>query len=440
MLVKQFTNRQEDEIETNEGKTQNLNDNNKIAPISKTNINPEIFIKSKLSLGLVDEILTNENLTNEEKEKYIGIKNEINKFNYYFIYDDINIHDSFLIKNLQDNMEELEKPITIKTIPTDLDYEFEFHKLGKRCEGLKERHGIIRNGCLFSSNQPKDKIKDFSKLKDKTHYLKGAEILKENKENCLTSGSKGEWKSKTKNYRIRINYFITPENVNSKQSSFFIYVDNEQQLNEVYSILCYIRFCLKNKIMNADITNKLNKVNISLIKMKKFYTILKILSLKNKIKGRKGFFNQIQNSIDNNTKISVKLKQDFLQPKKEEEKIDNINAPSIVPEQSGTRVIEYSNIHGREKNEKFKKIIPNDDFMPLIANIFSRPNITRTLTDLKNKYASLQNLIPTEIVYEDNNESLKEGICFNVNQGTKIEKDNGWFILKARYSSKIGRT
>ncbi len=36
--------------------------------------------------------------------------------------------------------------------------------------------------------------------------------------------------------------------------------------------------------------------------------------------------------------------------------------------------------------------------MPLIANIFSRPNITRTLTDLKNKYASLQNLIPTEIV------------------------------------------
>ena len=100
MLVKQFTNRPEDEIETNEGKTQNLNDNNKIAPISKTNINPEIFIKSKLSLGLVDEILTNKNLTNEEKEKYIGIKNEINKFNYYFIYDDINIHDSFLIKNI----------------------------------------------------------------------------------------------------------------------------------------------------------------------------------------------------------------------------------------------------------------------------------------------------------------------------------------------------
>ena len=156
--------------------------------------------------------------------------------------------------------------------------------------------------------------------------------------------------------------------------------------------------------------------------MKKFYTILKILSLKNKIKGRKGFFNQIQNSIDNNTKISVKLKQDFLQPKKEEDKIDNINAPSIVPEQSGTRIIDHSNIkksfdtvlkHGREKNEKFKKIIPNDDFMPLIANIFSRPNITRTLTDLKNKYASLQNLIPTEIVYEDNNESLKEGICFS---------------------------
>ena len=438
MLVKQFTNRPEDEIETNEGKTQNLNDNNKIAPISKTNINPEIFIKSKLSLGLVDEILTNKNLTNEEKEKYIGIKNEINKFNYYFIYDDINIHDSFLIKNVQDNIEELEKPITIKTIPTDLDYEFEFHKLGKRCEGLKERHGIIRNGCLFSSNEPKDKIKDFSKLKDKTQYLKGAEILKENKENCLTSGSKGEWKSKTKNYRIRINYFITPEKVNSKQSSFFIYVDNEQQLNEVYSILCYIRFCLKNKIMNADITNKLNKVNISLIKMKKFYTILKILSLKNKIKGRKGFFNQIQNSIDNNTKISVKLKQDFLQPKKEEEKIDNINEPSIVPEQTGTHILDHSNIkksldtvlkHGREKNEKFKKIIPNDDFMPLIANIFSRPKITRTLTNLKNKYASLQNLIPTEIVYEDNNESLKEGICFNINQGTKIEKDNATKIF-----------
>ena len=229
MLEKQFTNRPSLEAETKNPDNIDRKDSseNNILNLN-TNSNPQLSIKSKLSLGLIDEILRNPNLSEEEKQKYIEFKNQISRNNYLYIFDDINIHDYTLLKNIQEISEDLDNPKTPSNVPSEVDYDIELHKIGKSCHGMKKRYGIIQNGCIFSSKEPKNKVKDFTKLKDKSIYLQGAEILKENKDNWEKDKSNGEWHNKAKNFRIRVNYFIKPGDKDSKQSSFYLYFDNEQ--------------------------------------------------------------------------------------------------------------------------------------------------------------------------------------------------------------------
>ncbi len=70
MLEKQFTNRPSLEAETKNPDNIDRKDSseNNILNIN-TNSNPELSIKSKLSLGLIDEILRNAKLSEEEKQK-----------------------------------------------------------------------------------------------------------------------------------------------------------------------------------------------------------------------------------------------------------------------------------------------------------------------------------------------------------------------------------
>ena len=255
-------------------------------------------------------------------------KKEINQDKYYYIFDDINIRDYTLLNDIKEKSNELEKPIILKKIPTEIGYDIELHKIGKSCHGMKKRYGIIQNGGIFSSKEPRNKIKDLKKLKDKSQYLQGAEIIKETKEQWEhdQSKSKGEWHSKNKTFRIRVNYFINPGDKESKQSSFYLYLDNEQSLNEVYLIISNMQLSLTNK---ESIIQNLDNFNSMLLKNQKFYTILKILSVKNKIKERKGIFNKVQNYIKNGIKISANLDPNFLEPKKEEP------IPSLVGEVSG---------------------------------------------------------------------------------------------------------
>ena len=278
MLVKQFTNNPDNEVETKNPEV--IQDNREVENQEILNLNPspEAYIKSKLSLGLIDQIIKNPNLSEDELKRYNEIKDEINKYNYFFIYDDINIHDYNLIRNLKEINNEIEEPKIENEVNEEINYDIEFHKIGSRCSGIKERSGIIEKGKLFSSTKPKKEIKNIKDLKDKTPFLQDAEIIKETKSEIENNKDKGEWGSKKKNYRIRINYYTKPGDLESKRSSFFLYLESEEALNEVYLILCNMRLSFTNK---ESLKITLDKVNTMLMNRKKFYTIIKLLSLKN---------------------------------------------------------------------------------------------------------------------------------------------------------------
>ena len=439
MLVEQFTNNPDLEIETRNHNEINENTVPENQEILNLNPSPEAFIKSKLSLGLIEQILRKPNLTEDERQRYNEIKEEINRYNYYYIYDDVNIHDYNLIRNLKGA--DMEKSIKIENdINIDLNYDIEFHKIGTRCKGLKERHAILKNGKIFSSTKSNNELKDIKELKDlkdKTPFLQDAEIIKETKAENENVKSKGEWGSKTKNYRIRINYYTKPGDKNSERSSFFLYLENEESLNEVYILLCKMRLSFIDK---ESLKKVLNSVNSMLMNRKKFYTILKILSLKNKIKKRKTFLYSVENLIENNLNMSANLTSNFLQKKQQliiehslvhsetnPNKNTIINSPIDISRKEEEKTYEnmLRDIPPNPKNRNLRKFIepPNYNFMPLIANnFFEQSTNKKSVDDLEKKLASLKEVIPPDIIYQNKNQS-NDSVCFEIDN-IKIDKNN----------------
>ena len=199
--------------------------------------------KKRLTIELFNEIARSENISEEEKEKYNIVAKQINQ-NYLYVYGDISGNNANLEQNIAYIEENLEKPILIN-IPEVISYDVELTKLGKRCKGLKERHAIIKRGQLFSSEKPIDKLKetDYKKFKDKTEFLKGAELYIEELNEQVKS--QGEWVYKEKPYRIRIDYVLKIEDNKPKKSSICLYFGDENKLKEVYVTLFGI--CLSDE-------------------------------------------------------------------------------------------------------------------------------------------------------------------------------------------------
>ena len=213
--LKQYTNA----IEPIDGNL-NLPEDNKdlnITPDINNNINPSpLNIKKRLSIEILRQIMRDQNISYEEKEKINKLIQEIRDKDYTMSYSDFNGANDDLVQSLNQNKQVLEDPGVLK-LPNSLDYDIELYKIGRKCHGLKGRYGIIKNGKLYSSDKPLQSLKekDFEKLKDKTDFLKDAEIIKEFRD--LNSG--GEWPPKDKQYRIRINYQPDPEKKEKEKES-----------------------------------------------------------------------------------------------------------------------------------------------------------------------------------------------------------------------------
>ena len=187
---------------------QSENNYNKINPsinnINNININNNIAIpdiKKRLSLEMLNQMKRDPSISNLDQEQINNLINEMKQKQYYLIYSDLNGANQDLMTSLNQNVESIENPGLIN-FPTSLNYDVKLYKIGKRCHGLKERHAIIRNGKLYSSDKPLKDIqeKDWEKLKEKTDFLINAEIRKETKDN--QSQNMAEWSEKDKNYRI----------------------------------------------------------------------------------------------------------------------------------------------------------------------------------------------------------------------------------------------
>ena len=404
----------------------------KIEPIDPTlklqeeNQNPKIFnpkifnpkilnndyqvIKKRLSIELLRQILKDINTPIEQKSSINELIENVRNGDYHLSYSDLNGANQELMRSLNQNTDVLDNPKLIYFHDT-LDYDIDLYKIGRKCHGLKSRYAIIKDGKLYSSDKPLKDLqeKDFEKLKEKTNFLKNAEIIEETKDNQSQNG--GEWSVKDKNYRIRINY----KDEDNKDSSFYLYFDDPVKMKEVSLSIYNLS---KSDEYKTNGRNAINNLNNLLIKGKQFYTIFKLLSVKNKIKKRKVMINKIETSVK--TKINANLNEEFLNAKVI--KSINILNSSLSKEEE--------NPENLRKPKEFKEsTFPLPDFMPLITSAStSDKNIPmkRSLNDMVIKFNSTQNIIPKENIEEPKEEILsEEGICFGINNGLKIMNNSG---------------
>ena len=381
-------------------------------------------IKKSLSLELFNEILKNPNYPEEEKEKIKNLINKINENKYYYCYGDLSNPESQIIKIFEEKDNIIERPFVL-ALPEELNYDVELYKIGKTCKGLKKRYAIIKRGGFYSSKKPLSNI-DRNKLKDKTQFIKGSLLMIETKDSV--GKAEGEWSNKKKDYRIRINYSIVPGDNSLKNiRSFFLYFDDEKKMREVEIMLfgIILNESTKKKIRKhlADITNTLTEGN-------SFYTIMKILSVKNKIKKRKIAFNAIERAKNlvpiGKLNIEKKLLKRLSIQRREtnQKKIFNIEPkpePEPEPEEKPKPIF-----HAKPQEPELTFEKQFSDFMPLISNISPLSskiiNNGKSLNLLVKKYELLKKNIPKENNF-DNYELSDNGVCFSLPNGVEIGSD-----------------
>ena len=258
------------------------------------------------------------------RQKYQSLINSIkeNK-NYLEIYKDILNTGEYknLYEQLKTNKHLIMKPILLVTINPNEQIEVEFYKYGKTfTSSIRKRFGIIMDNRFYSSKQSLNKF-DSKKAKDKTKYiLNSKEIMRENYDGNENNYDKKKniWHNEEKVYRIKINYLTDKY----KESSFFIYCEDERERNEIYQLIKLTQMKLNIK---EPANNALKKLQKTIKRNNVFYAMLKIMAVKNKIKNKeriRKYFNY--NILGKDKKklnefayeISNKIKMKFIQQKK----------------------------------------------------------------------------------------------------------------------------
>ena len=408
-----YNNSINDSASKNKMKNSNINDENKNNLNEQPNQSPSnikkndtLKIKQRLSISLLQRMEKNPNLSFEEKAKIKELIEEIKKKDYLWSFSDLNETNKELIMKLNQNKEIIAKPEIIH-LPDSIDFDIEFYKIGKKCEGVKKRYAIIKDGRLYSSVKP---LKEFNqkKLKEKTQYLEGAEIINETIDE--ESNSRGEWSNKSKKYRIRINYL--EDRMKNKYSSFFLYFDDKKELNEVN--LALFNICKKDnfKLIAKNTIHNLKKV---LTEGNKFYVILKILTLKSMIKKRQ---NTVTSEMNNS---NIKFKNNY-------SKRNIIQKDDIEIGNSSIKDDEMPNLYAKKSTNQTNNDFQFSENMPLISNIFPGNGNTKnnkSINDLVTKIHQLKNIIPNNILNEKNDYSNKNGISFEIKEGIQVNNNSG---------------
>ena len=387
-------------------------------------------IKKQLSIELLREMLHNPSNTNEENEYIQQLIDNIEEKKYYYCYGDLNRENVGIIRLFEQYEKIIERPIVVD-LPEMLNYDVEFYKIGKTCSGLKKRYAIIKRGGFFSSKKPLNQMNEFdiNNSKDKTMYLPGSLVSIETRDD--PNRSRGEWSNKNKVFRIRIDYQMgrNDSNQKPKESSFFLYFDDEKKMKEVDLMLFGITLSEKyKKIIKrhlCDIDTKLTQGNL-------FYTILKILSVKNKIKNRKIATQKINDTIKGHMfgKLNIEKKMlERLSIKRKESMQKDILKVNVFAEKKEPPKIEPIPVF-RDKPLKIVKPFEKQysDFMPLITNVSplsdnNKSYKQKNLNDLIKKYKSLKDEIPDDIINEEDIGLSDNGVSFRIPRGIQVKKD-----------------
>jgi hypothetical protein len=218
-------------------------------------------------------------------------------------------------------------------------------------------------------------------------------------------------------------------NQKPKESSFFLYFDDEKKMKEVDLMLFGITLSEKyKKIIKrhlCDIDTKLTQGNL-------FYTILKILSVKNKIKNRKITMQKINDTLKGHMFGKLNIEKKMLErlsiKRKESMKKENIIVNAFVEKKEPPKNEPMPVF--RDKPPKIVKPFEKQysDFMPLITNVSplsdnNKSYKQKTLNELIKKYKSLRDEIPDDIINEEDIGLSDNGVSFRIPSGVQVKKD-----------------
>ena len=383
----------------------NLPEDNIILP--QPSQNNYLPVKKQIALDIFRCIIRNRG-GNLDQNIMNDLILKINNGSYFYSLDDINsqnLNDLNLI--YQQNIQKIEFPITLYLVDS-LDYDIEFYKTGKTCNGLKKRKAIFKNGHFYSSKDPIEKF-DVTKIKknqDKTMYLNDATVYFENKNSDMKN--KGEWSNNKKNYRVRINY-KDPRISGKNLRSYFLYCENEEQMRDIEMVL----FGLTMKATQKQyVNNILTSTSNSIIKGNLLYTILKILLVKDKIKKRKIMQKDISKGFKGQLMGKLSIDKKYLRQLSARRKAPEV--PVTAPEVNNLRAV---NIPPKKELE-----LQISDYQPLIMGMTSNVNKEseekKSLNNLLKKYKTFQKLMGE---LNSGNNLPKDSVALELKDGVSFE-------------------
>ena len=249
-------------------------------------------IHQAMAIEMMEQLSNGQN--NSSSLNRMDILNIIEKIkekqeNYILCHKNLKDANEEIISNFTEQQRIKYEPI-FQTVKKNCDFDIPLFKIGECCGAWRERKGIVAKGSLFSSKTPLSNIKEFdiNKVKDKTKYLDSAIVNLESKENKKTGF---EWQKNDYNYRIVIEYIDRRKRKEKKKIDYkqiILYFHSIQEMDLAKQLLF-------GGIGNDDyLIRNLNTMQKTIDDSFTFYGILKLISVKEKIKKRKRILGQLK--------------------------------------------------------------------------------------------------------------------------------------------------
>ena len=369
-------------------------------PMTQEEINE---LHSKMALEIMEQMKKGKDLSSLiNRDNIISLIDKIkqDESKYYLCHIDLKKGNEMVLANIT-NQEKIVYEKIKKEIKEKCDFDVIFYKIGEKCNGWKKRFAIVVRGGLYSSTKP---LKQFEKekAKDKTKYLDKSIVTLEKE----MKGKKNlpEWHEPSLKYRMKVEYDPNKIANNGKPGTkkwFVFYFHSEEQMDIVRELL--FGGSNQDEIIINNITNMISSIERNFT----FYGILKMLSVKNKIKKRKNLLHELKNYSDKHLNGLISFGQNTFHKnlvEKYQKKMERLRA----------------------RPKKKLNYLPSD-FQPIITSLpiedinLDQEGDFKTTNEMKNRLVQLKNSFPNDF----NGKPKKcENIGFSINEGVEVEGKN----------------
>ena len=247
-------------------------------------------IHQAMALEIMEEMTKGEMMSasiNHENILNLIEKIKQKEKNYLYCHSSLKDANEEAIANLTEQQKMIYEPILNK-VKESCEFDIPLFKIGQCCGSWIDRNGIIGKRALFST---KSSFKDFrkDKAKDKTKYLPDSIITFEKKDKIVRNTL--EWQKIDYNFRMIIEYLDKKTMKDFKRKEYkpiILYFETKEKLDLARQLL------FGGDYSDTNIISTLNVMKKTINDTFTFYGMLKLLSVKERIKKRKRLLGELK--------------------------------------------------------------------------------------------------------------------------------------------------